>query len=128
MSNGKYYLVIKWVCNTNCSFCNFYEFKENVNNDEHYIELIKEIDKCVNDWVDSIVIWFHWFEPTEYIYFIDILNYIKSKWIRIWLSTNWVKLADKEYVKSLINLIDSVNITLYSSNDSEHNILTQNNE
>ncbi len=123
-----YNLLIKWLCNTNCSFCNFYEAKWNINEDEHYKELIEEINWIDYQKIDTINIWIFWYEPTMYKYFFEILDYIKLKWFIIYLTTNWVKLANIDFTKRLSKYISEVFITIYSSNDKEHRILTQNDD
>lgn len=121
-----YSLAIKWVCNTNCTFCNFFEIKWKINEEEHLEELKKEVEGLHNKWINIINIWINWYESTVFTYFFEILDFIKSKNLYIHLTTNWVKLANENFTKKLSKFIDSVTITLYSSNDKEHHILTQN--
>lgn len=123
-----YMLPVKWVCNTNCTFCNFYETKWKINDFQHLEDLKIEINSLDRKGISTINIWINWYEPTVFIYFFEILDFIKQKWFKIQLTTNWVKLADSEFTKKISNYIESVNITLYSSNDTEHWILTQNND
>lgn len=123
-----YFIAIKWVCNTNCSFCNFYETKWQIDNKLHLKELKDEIDNVVNKGISKISIWINWYEPTSFPYLIDFLLYAKTKELTIKLFTNGVKLADNDFIWEIKWLIDEVGITIYSSNDLEHNVLTQNND
>jgi len=121
----KYNLIIKWVCNTNCSFCNFFEQKEKINSKDHLIELIKELNKAILSWVEYIQIGYYWYEPTTFPFFLVILKYIKSRGLKVSLSTNAVLFANKTFTSKFIWLIDKVYITLYSSNNKEHFLYTQ---
>lgn len=120
-----YNLIIRWVCNTNCSFCNFYETKVPVDSYTHFIELKNEIDQVVIESYSYIYIWFYWYEPTTFEFFQDILKYISSKWISVHLNTNAVKFSDRDFCLQSSPYIESVDITLYSSNDIEHFLYTQ---
>ena len=121
-------LMIKWVCNTNCTFCNFYETKWKIDEFKHFEELKIEIDELDSSRIKRVNIWIHWYEPTVFKYFFEILSYIKNKGFYTNLSTNWVLLENEDFTKKLSKVIDEVTITLYSSDDKEHNILTQNDD
>ncbi len=123
-----YFLAIKWTCNTNCVFCNFYETKWSINEKEHFKEIKNEISKLSNKNIEIINIWINGYEPTVFKYFFEILDLIKRKKIKTKLFTNGVLLAKSDFSKRLSKYINEVSITLYSSNDREHNILTQNND
>lgn len=126
METNVHYLRMKWVCNTNCSFCNFYEVKWQVDDEKHRLELKLEIDTLIKNSIFRIHIWINGYEPTSYIYFFEILKYAKDKGMYVILSTNWVKLADIHFVEKMRGLVDRINITVYSWDDTDHHILTQN--
>ncbi|MFK7779966.1 MAG: radical SAM protein [Candidatus Gracilibacteria bacterium] len=124
--DNSYMLAIKGICNTNCTFCNFYETKGNINEKKHFKELKKEIEGVSDRGIKTIKIGINGYEPTVFGYFFEVLDFIKSKGFNIYLFTNGVRLADKKFTKKLSKFVNKVVITLYSSNDEEHNILTQN--
>lgn len=126
--NNSYTLAVKWVCNTNCTFCNFYETRWNIDEKKHLEELKNEVEELMDKGITIIKIWVNSYEPTVFVYFFEILDFIKNKGFVIHLFTNGVKLSDEKFTKKLSNFVDTVNLTIYSSSDEEHNILTQNND
>ena len=121
-----YMLPVKWVCNTNCVFCNFYETKWKIDEEKHFEDLKSEIDSLDIKLVKEVNVGVNWYEPTVFKYFFETLEYIKRYWFKINLFTNGVKLSDEKFVIKLSDFVSNVMITLYSSNDEEHHILTQN--
>ncbi len=126
--DNQIFLALKWVCNTNCIFCNFFETKWTINEEEHFEEIKWEIQELYNKWVSRISIWINWYEPTVFRYFFEVLDFVYEKNISVTLFTNGIKLADEEFTKRLSKVLTKVVLTIYSSNDEEHHVLTQNND
>ncbi|MFA5917165.1 MAG: radical SAM protein [Candidatus Gracilibacteria bacterium] len=126
--DNSYFLLVKGLCNTNCSFCNFYEIKTGLDEYKHFMNLKDEVDKVYNTGIRNINIGVSGYEPTVFKYFFEILDYINKKGIDINLISNGVKLANNDFCFKLKKYIKMVFITIYSSDDLEHHILTQNND
>lgn len=120
-----YYLAVKWMCNTNCAFCNFYEQKNHPDTKEHLKELQSEVDRVYGDGYRKICIWVDGYEPTMFPYFLEILEYIYEKGIEISLNSNGVLFASMAFARRASEYLSKIYITLYAANDREHFLYTQ---
>ena len=106
MELKEYFLAVKWVCNTNCSFCNFYEAKWKIDEIKHLNELKNEIDGVVKKWILSINVWINAYEPTSFTYLPEILSL--SIWIMLfpltWAFSTSIALSISCFLTYLISI------------------------
>lgn len=108
-----------WNCNQKCLHCYAGEQEYAIKNELSTEEWKKVIDKLKEIRVPQIT--FTGGEPTIRDDLVELIEY--SKWFVTRLNTNGVLLT-KELCKKLYDAsLDSVQITLYSSNEEEHNKL-----
>lgn len=107
----RYINVVTWTnCNANCNFC-FERDLPRINED---ISIIK---KTLLDWINQWIydVSFSWWEITIYEEVIDLLRFAKEiGYKNISLTTNWLKLANKDFANSLLQYIDNIEISIHS--------------
>ncbi len=95
--------VFVWmVCNAKCLFCNtqkwttelkdYFEFYS-------YERITKDILLKVKSWATCII--YEWWDFTIHPDIFRILKFGKKIWVRQTIQTNWIKLADLDFVKKL---------------------------
>lgn len=115
--------VFVWmVCNAKCAFCNaqvwisreFWYFNF------YSLERIKRtIELKVIKWAKCII--YEWWDFSIHPNIFEILEFWKSLWINQTFQTNWLKLADIEYVKKLKNCwIDEMNFSIHSADEKNY--------
>ncbi len=110
----------KWHCNQRCVNCYAAGQTEAEVNELSTEEWKKIIDKCRAAYIPQIT--FTGGEPTMRNDLVELIDY--SQWFVTRLNTNGILLS-KELCKQLYEAsLDSVQITLYSSDEAEHEALT----
>lgn len=108
-----------WHCNQKCLHCYAGE-QVNANVRElNTDEWKKIIDKCRKAWIPELT--FTGGEPTLRDDLVELIDY--SKWFVTRLNTNGVLLTESLCKDLMDASLDAVQITLYSSNPSIHNLL-----
>lgn len=109
----------KWNCNQKCLHCYAGEQEYAIKNELSTDEWKKIIDKLKEIRVPQVT--FTGGEPTKRDDLVELIEY--SKWFVTRLNTNGVLLT-KDLCKKMYDVsLDSVQVTLYSSNEEEHNRL-----
>lgn len=109
----------EWSCNQKCMHC--YAAGEKMSNVKELSteEWIKIIDKCRDSNIPQLT--FTGGEPTLRDDLVELIHH--SRWFVTRLNTNGILLS-KDLCKKLYNAdLDSVQITLYSSDEKTHNLL-----
>ena len=96
------WVFIWMVCNAKCCFCNTQ--KATKRGESYYkfynLEIIKkDIKWKVSKWATCIV--YEWGDFSLHPEIFNILEFWQSLWIKQTFQTNWIKLADYEFVKKL---------------------------
>ncbi len=108
-----------WHCNQKCMHCYAGE-QVNANVKELTTDEWKKIiDKCRKAWIPELT--FTGGEPTLRDDLVELIDY--SKWFVTRLNTNGVLLTESLCKDLMDASLDAVQITLYSSNPSIHNLL-----
>lgn len=108
-----------WNCNQKCLHCYAGEQTYAIKNELTTNEWKKVIDKLKEIRVPQLT--FTGGEPTRRDDLVELVNY--SKWFVTRLNTNGVLLTEDLCKKLYDASLDSVQVTLYSSNEDEHNKL-----
>ena len=109
----------RWNCNQKCIHCYAAGQKQAVVKEIETEEWKKIIDKCREARIPQLT--FTGGEPTIRKDLVELVEY--SKWFVTRLNTNGVLLSEELCKKLYEASLDSVQITLYSSNEEEHNKL-----
>lgn len=102
----KIFFEITRKCNLQCKWC----YIPNMSWDNMDMDKIRAlIDDAKDSWVLSIQLL--WWEPTLHPHFIEVCEYIKSKWISVEAVSNWVRITE-DYANKLKWLIDYMAISI----------------
>lgn len=113
------YLELSNICNFKCDFCPV----DHSTRKKEYMEfslLKKAVDEIaeekISDWIAFHVLG----EPLLYPRFLDAVSYVKSKGLKLTVTTNGALLT-REIVRSLVKLqVDKLSISLESANERDH--------
>lgn len=112
----------KWNCNQKCKYCNFVEKTHDEVSEMSTYEWKKVIEKLWKEAYVSQITFTGGGEPTMREDLVEIIKTARRFITK--LETNGIKLENKDYCRKLKNaFLDSVKITLYSSNSDIHNKL-----
>ena len=111
------WLTITRKCNNACDWC-YTKNKLNCQSMK-YNDAIFCVDRLNEMGVNRIVLIGG--EPTLYSNFVDLINYISSKGIKVSVATNGRKLADKNFTKQVVDAgVNSINISLKGISEEEY--------
>lgn len=108
-----------WNCNQKCKHCYAYNQEYSEKEELSTSDWKKVIDKCRESFISQLT--FTGGEPTLRSDLVELINY--SKWFVTRLNTNGVNLSQELCNKLYDASLDSVQVTLYSSEENIHNIL-----
>lgn len=96
------------ICNAKCYFC----FNKNWPLFFSKEDIFSKIDWYVKEWIFDIRYWVG--EFTMHPNFFDILEYWRGKWVKQFIHTNGIKLAEPDFVEKLLELwINNINVSLH---------------
>lgn len=113
------YLELSNICNFKCNFCPI----DHSRRKKEYMEfslLKKAVDEIaaekITDWIAFHILG----EPLLYPRFLDAVSYVKSKGLKLIVTTNGALLTG-EIIRSLVKLqVDKLSISLESANERDH--------
>ena len=113
------WLTLNRMCNLRCDWCYASKTNFNPNTNMKFEDAIKAIDICSDLKVDHITLIGG--EPTLYSRLVEVIQYCKQKGLKVTLVTNAVRLADKDYLDSLIKAgVDVFGISIKGENSEEY--------
>lgn len=103
---------ISYKCNHNCIFCSEEErmikFKDNpISNKEIKVILLDRKKKWFNH------INFTGWEPTIIPNFLEVVEFTKKIWYKIYIGTNWIMLYSEDFASELLWNIDELSLSIH---------------
>lgn len=103
---------ISYRCNHNCIFCSE---EERMNKFYNHPLSIKEIKLILLDrrkkWYNHVN--FTWWEPTIIPNFLEIVEFAKKIWYKIYIGTNWIMLYWEDFASELLWNIDELSLSIH---------------
>lgn len=103
---------ISYICSHKCIFCSEAERIDKFSKNPLSIVQIKAIliDRR-KKWFDHIN--FTWWEPTIIPWFLDLLEFTKKLWYKIYVWTNWTMFNWEEFSKKALKYIDELSLSVH---------------